>query len=404
MRSLEKVAQEKGLVKQPTVLEKIASRPAVKKLDVTPTSSMMDNIFKLSAGLRAQGLVKEAAELETNYFNFKQAQTLYEAHKEKGEDVIHSAHPKGSHKLEGVEGQEATFEDILDKHTKFLDMVGKKPTGKLESTAHILSEVKKALAQETKYDPKMIAYWFKTQTLGKLERALRQAEGALAICQRAVKAGFMVQSQTFGKDYEDLATAVQGANNAWQKMHTERPTVEGANAMVTGISDALSYVDEAFSTDEKAEALKDEASGAFKGAIRTAKSAIVTIQDFNSDPNSLPSGVIPPSTEGTVGATSGKQGLTNRLTSLMRSLNYYKSILPTRIAPRVIPQAQSIINNYSTQINALLTYLKDASDQEASQHEQDVKNLEGWVNGFATSWKLASGSPAPTGGTPIASR
>lgn len=147
MRSLEKVARERGLVKEPTVLEKIASRPANKKLDITPTSSMMDNIFKLTAGLRAKGLVKEAAELEQNYFNYKQAQTLYEAHKETGEDVVHSAHPKGSHKLEGVEGEEATFEDILDKHVKFLNMVEKKPTGKLSSSAHVLSEVKKALGQ-----------------------------------------------------------------------------------------------------------------------------------------------------------------------------------------------------------------------------------------------------------------
>jgi hypothetical protein len=157
MRSLERVAQEKGLVKPTTVLEKIASRSANKKLDVIPTSSMMDNIFKLTAGLRSQGLIKEAAELESNYFNYKQAQTLYEAHKEKGEDVIQFAHPKGSHKLEGVEGDEAIFEDILDKHVKFLKMIEKKPTGKLSSSAHILSEVKKALAAPAQSKEEILA-------------------------------------------------------------------------------------------------------------------------------------------------------------------------------------------------------------------------------------------------------
>lgn len=147
MRSLEKVAQEKGLIKSDP-LKKLAAKPAVKKVDVTPSNNLMENIFKLCAGLRTQGLLAEANELEVDYFQYKQAQTLYEAHKEKGEDVIHSAHPDGSHKLEGVDGEEATFEDILDKHTKFLDMVGKTPTGKLSSSAHVLSEVKRALGQD----------------------------------------------------------------------------------------------------------------------------------------------------------------------------------------------------------------------------------------------------------------
>ena len=60
---------------------------------------------------------------------------MYETHKETGDDVIHSAHPKGSHKLEGVAGDEATFEDILDKHTKILNVVEKKPTGKLSTAS-----------------------------------------------------------------------------------------------------------------------------------------------------------------------------------------------------------------------------------------------------------------------------
>lgn len=151
MRSLEKVAKEKGLVKPESVLQKLASRPAVKKVDATPSTNLMENIFKLCEGLRSQGLVAEANELEVNYFQFKQAQTLYEAHKEKGEDLIHAAHPDGSHKLEGVEGDEACFEDILDQQVKTLQKIQKKPTGKLESNAHVLSEVKKALGGLTEF-------------------------------------------------------------------------------------------------------------------------------------------------------------------------------------------------------------------------------------------------------------
>jgi len=67
---LEKVAKEKGLVK-PESLEKKAA--LTKKADYTPTPDLMENIFKLCAGLRSNGLVKEANEIETNYLNYKKA-------------------------------------------------------------------------------------------------------------------------------------------------------------------------------------------------------------------------------------------------------------------------------------------------------------------------------------------
>lgn len=142
MRALEKVAKEKGLVKPESLQKKAA---VTKKADYTPTPNLMENIFKLCAGLRDNGLKKEADEIEMNYLNLKRAQTLYETSKEKGEDLIHDAHPKGSHKLEGVEG-DAVVEDILDQHLKIVEMVSKKPTGKL-SNAAVMNAVKKALGQ-----------------------------------------------------------------------------------------------------------------------------------------------------------------------------------------------------------------------------------------------------------------
>jgi hypothetical protein len=145
MRSLEKVAKEKGLVK-PETIQKQAS--IEKKADYTPSDNLMENILKLCSGLRSKGLVKEASELETNYLNYKQAQTLYETSKETGDDLVEFAHPKGSHKLEGVEGDEATFEDILTVHVKHLEMVAKKPTGKLSNASQIVKEVKRVLGQQ----------------------------------------------------------------------------------------------------------------------------------------------------------------------------------------------------------------------------------------------------------------
>jgi hypothetical protein len=152
MRALEKVAKEKGLVK-PEPIQKQASAP--KKLDLTASTDLMENIFKLCTGLRAQGFVKEAAELEVDYLNYKRAQTLYQAHKETGEDLLQMAHPDGSHKLEDVEGDEAVFEDLLDRHVKSLQMVNKKPTGKLTNANALIKEVKKVLGQRIEGIPEM---------------------------------------------------------------------------------------------------------------------------------------------------------------------------------------------------------------------------------------------------------
>lgn len=125
----------------------IKQAAAPKPLDLTPSSILMDNIVRLAQGLRTKGLHTEAQEIEHNFLAYKRANSLYDVSGETGEDLIHAAHPKGSHKLEGVVGDEATFEDILDRHAKMLQMVEKKPTGKHSSAAHILQQVKKALAQ-----------------------------------------------------------------------------------------------------------------------------------------------------------------------------------------------------------------------------------------------------------------
>jgi hypothetical protein len=143
MRSLEKLAQQKGLVK-PEEITKTASS----KVDLSPSTVLMENVLHLCAGLRQSGFSKYADELEEKFVSFKQAQTLYEAHSEKGEDLVDRAHPKGSHKLEDVEGGElAVFETIVDQHLKALDMIEKTPTGKLASSRDVLNAVKIVLAQ-----------------------------------------------------------------------------------------------------------------------------------------------------------------------------------------------------------------------------------------------------------------
>jgi hypothetical protein len=141
MRSLAKVAKEKGWLSES--LTKTASQE--KKPDYSATGNLTINIVKLCSGLREFGFNKYADELEEKFINYKRAASSYETSKEKGEDLVDTAHPDGSHKLEGVEG-DSLIETIVDQQLKDILMVNKAPTGKLAKD--ILSAVKIVLSQE----------------------------------------------------------------------------------------------------------------------------------------------------------------------------------------------------------------------------------------------------------------
>ena len=141
MRSLTKLAREKGLIKDEPVV-----KTAAPKVDLTPSDSLTENLLKLCTGLRAAGFDKHAEEVESKFVQYKQATSMYGVGDEKGEDLVHAAHPKGSHKMEDIDSKEATFEDILDKHLQFLNVVDSKPTGKLGSTQEVLDAVKKVFS------------------------------------------------------------------------------------------------------------------------------------------------------------------------------------------------------------------------------------------------------------------
>lgn len=140
MRSLIKVAEQKGWVTSEP-LKKTASE----SIDLSPTSSLTENVLKLCAGLRQSGMHKYADEVEKNFFNYKRASDIYDVSGEEGKDLVDAAHPDGSHKMEGMEG-DAVIETILDQHLKDKEMVEKKPSGKLADAASILRAVKVVLA------------------------------------------------------------------------------------------------------------------------------------------------------------------------------------------------------------------------------------------------------------------
>jgi hypothetical protein len=146
MHSLEKLMLDKGMIKVDP-LKKIASKQIKKELDLKPTKNLVENIMKLCSGLKVAGLEKYAEELENVFLAYKTAENIYETSKEKGEDLIDQAHPKGSHKLEGVLGDNVV-ETILDRQLEMLKIVNKKPTGKLSTASDVIKAVKMCFAEE----------------------------------------------------------------------------------------------------------------------------------------------------------------------------------------------------------------------------------------------------------------
>ena len=140
MRSLEKIAVEKGLVKPAPAksIHKTASN------NLVPSGNFTQDIIKLCAGLRSNGFNKYAEEIESKFLMFKQADTLYQTSKETGEDLIDAAHPEGSHKLDGLDHTVLT---IVDRQKRIQEILNKRPTGKLATNKEILNAVKIALAE-----------------------------------------------------------------------------------------------------------------------------------------------------------------------------------------------------------------------------------------------------------------
>lgn len=146
-KNLVKIAVEKGIItpeKYKSVKEAAAKLPT----NLDPTDNLTLNILKLCKGLRTQGFSKYADEVESKYLHYKKAQALYDVSGETGEKLIDWAHPEGSHKMEGVEG-DSTIETILDRSKQMRAIVEKQPTGKLAAKDAInIAKIILAQAQE----------------------------------------------------------------------------------------------------------------------------------------------------------------------------------------------------------------------------------------------------------------
>jgi len=130
-RSLERLAVAKGLIKNDEIKKEAAAKPAP---SLAPTKDLTQNILRLCSGLRAQGFMSYANDLESKFLTLKHAET-----------IMDQAHPEGSVTLPDMEG-DCTVEDQEDAHKMIEDVVKKTPKGKFGND--ILNLCKIVLAQD----------------------------------------------------------------------------------------------------------------------------------------------------------------------------------------------------------------------------------------------------------------
>lgn len=369
MRSLEKVAREKGLIKEEDFIKK-----ASKSIDLSPTPVLFVNLLKLAAGLRDKGWNDAAVELENKAIAYKQAQTLYETSKEKGEDLVDAAHPKGSHKLEGVEG-DALFETILDQHLADLEVVEKKPTGKLASSRDILKAVRVVLGQDAPAPP--------APTEEKIVEIAGQASSVVTEIGKLVNDELTFSINPFISEVTKLAT---------------NPTVYHLNEFKKTLERLRERLDPSFSSKWKyfgiggvsdytwgrVQPLLDKANSLVDAAYRMrVKFDTIEQRKLEGKPaEEAPKPQNDPKTQFTRAEDFG-----NKVSDLISKLNSYKSLLnDPDIQPAVkqqgltwINQATKVLVNYKNQFDGLDAQVKI---EEAPRFEQKLQSLTKAVNDF----------------------
>lgn len=362
MRSLEKLARDKGLVKLETITKSASSQ-----LDLSPSSSLTENVLKLCAGLKAAGFDKYADELEGKFVTYKQAQTLYETSKETGEDLVHSAHPKGSHKLEGVEGDEATFETIIDQHLKNMKVIEKTPTGKLSSASDVIHAVKKVLGQQTDLNAKLSNDMKIVRQI--VQRIINTAEPHLSVSLSAF------QSKSFGSrapGFEDYAANPTAENlKRMQGLYKDfayrlRP------GTIVGLPDSVWRV--------QVEPMMNVLQATIEDAVQVRqiideKKAAETTESLKKE--------FQGSTEG--GPSTDE--LNSKITSYITNLTFWKQILNSAIhsyAPEQKTQANNYIDSQIKEFQELQTQLK--SDPNSSKYAPAVQKLGKESDDFYASW------------------
>lgn len=147
MRSLVKVAYDKGLLKEESGIDKIVKKASKNPaLDLSASENVQESLLKLCAGLRAKGFAAYASKIEDKIAQIKVAEVhMYNVHDETGEELLEFAHPEGSPEVAPAENDEGTVEDLIEIHNKVKEVAEKSASVSKMSKAEVIKAVKVAL-------------------------------------------------------------------------------------------------------------------------------------------------------------------------------------------------------------------------------------------------------------------
>lgn len=134
MRSLEKVALSKGLIKNDPIKKEASA------VDLKITPNLISNLLKLANGLRSKNLISQAEELEDRIICYKKslASIPYA-------EILDQAHPK-SNKLENLQH---TVNTLIDNQLEILHSVNNQAKGKI-ANKKILNRIAQILNLNSK--------------------------------------------------------------------------------------------------------------------------------------------------------------------------------------------------------------------------------------------------------------
>lgn len=255
LRSLEKLSLDKGLIKE-DILEKIASSK-VSKLDLSPTENLNENLIKLCIGLRDAGLDKYANDLESLFVLYKKAEVC------KCDEIIDEAHPKGSHKIDGIEG-DAVIETIIDQQLEDLKIVNKKPTGKLTTASQIINAAKSMLKSAQPIMTEQEITYRKKLAFEKIPPILSLLERAKVIVNNTMQDTFFYK-RIFNKNYSEI-------KNTINRLNASNINDENVQSIIDDLTDIFVW------DDKERKDNRDQVASLMSNGISLAKSALSIIK------------------------------------------------------------------------------------------------------------------------------
>lgn len=350
MRSLIKVAAEKGWVKSEP-LKKTASASE----DLSPSHNLTENVMKLCSGLRASGLDKYADEVEIKFLAYKQANSLYNVHNEEGKDLIDAAHPKGGHKMKDLAG-DVLVETILENRLKILNVVNKKPTGKLASHFDIMNAVKVVLAG----DPSKIQ--------AKLNRVLSNVNTIFSLHEQD---NIISRPVVQGKDTlrELINSAVTNASNP-----------EVLEGLCYQIKAGLDSFHSAFKPGWAFGGSSKEVWGSMEPVFASAYANLASAQKLLEEPDVAPT---------PVAVKKPLEDLISQVNSVKNKVRSWKSIGPVVKQPTAVKwidtelsNLEDILNRYNSAPEDQHVNLVSSLSKELNAELKDINQFEkDWITG-----------------------